>query len=128
MQTIDQALDRLSGSRFRSGFSLTERDRDYVREKGEEVIRSHAGDFVRTKLAPAEPMNDGKQTPMRGHPVFRAMHATACCCRKGLNRWYRVPLGRPLTENEQDRIVNLIMAWIGRQMERGPAHPEERDR
>ena len=128
MQTIDQALDRLSGSRFRSGFSLTERDRDYVREKGEEVIRSHAGDFVRTKLAPAEPMNDGKQTPMRGHPVFRAMHATACCCRKCLNRWYRVPLGRPLTENEQDRIVNLIMAWIGRQMERGPAHPEERDR
>ena len=117
MQTIDQALDKLSRSRFRSGFSLTEKDRSYVREKGEDIIRAHAEDFVRAKLAPAEPVNDGKQTPMRGHPVFRAMHATACCCRGCLRKWYRVPQGRPLTESEQRRIVNLIMTWMARQME-----------
>ena len=67
---------------------------------------------MRQKLAPAEPVNDGKQTPMSGHPVFKAMHATACCCRGCLNKWYRVPQGRELTEDEQRRIVNLLMAWI----------------
>ena len=112
MQTIDQALTKLNRSRFRSSFHLTAKDRAYIEEKGMATIRRHAEDFVRQKLAPAEPMNDGKQTPMSGHPVFKAMHATACCCRGCLNKWYRVPQGRELTEDEQRRIVNLLMAWI----------------
>ena len=84
-------------------------------EKGIEVMRSHAKDFVRQKLAPAYPLNDGKQTPMHGHPVFKAMHATACCCRGCLNKWYRVPKGVELTENQQERIVKLLIAWIEKQ-------------
>ena len=112
MQTIDQALTKLRRSRFRSGFHLTTRDCAYIEEKDMDTIRRHAEDFVLQKLAPAEPMNDGKQTPMSGHPVFKAMHATACCCRGCLNKWYRVPKGRELTEDEQRRIVNLLMAWI----------------
>ena len=115
MQTIDQALDRLERSRFRSGFSLNDRDRQYLAQKGTEIIRRHAEDFVRLKLAPAEPVNDGKQTPMRGHPVFKAMHATACCCRGCLEKWYRVPKGKPLTGSQQKKIVDLLMAWIDRQ-------------
>ena len=114
MQTIDEALNKLERSKFRAGFNLTDKDRQYLEEKGEAVIRSHAEDFVRRRLAPAEPLNDGKQTPMRGHPVFRAMHATACCCRGCLNKWYKVPLHKELTEAEQQKIVNLIMAWIDR--------------
>ena len=85
---------------------------DYLDEKGMDTIRHHAEDFVRLKLAPADPVNDGKQTPMSGHPVFKAMHATACCCRGCLNKWYRVPLHKELTTLEQEKIVNLIMAWI----------------
>ena len=73
-----------------------------------------AEDFVRQKLAPADPVKDGKQTPMHGHPVFKAMHATACCCRGCLNKWYRVPMHKELTESEQQKIVNLLMAWIER--------------
>lgn len=115
MQTIEQALDRLARSRFRSGFRLTKKERLYLEEKGMAVMRRHAEDFVRQKLAPAEPVNDGKQTPMHGHPVFKAMHATACCCRGCLNKWYKVPLHRELTENQQERIVNLLMAWLERQ-------------
>ena len=83
------------------------------------MMRSHAEDFVRQKLAPAEPINDGKQTPMHGHPVFKAMHATACCCRGCLNKWYKVPRHRELSNNEQERIVNLLLAWIERQQEKG---------
>ncbi len=116
VQTVDEALDKLQSSRFRSGFRLTGEEIAYVREKGEETIRCHAADFVRQKLAPAEPRNDGKQTPMRGHPVFKAMHACACCCRGCLYKWYRVPRGRELTADQQERIVKLLMAWIERQL------------
>lgn len=115
MQTIEQALSKLDRSRFRSSFYLTKKEREYLEDKGMETMRRHAQDFVRQKLAPAEPANDGKQTPMHGHPVFKAMHATACCCRGCLNKWYRVPQGRELTESEQERIVNLLMAWLEHQ-------------
>ena len=86
-------------------------------EKGTETIRRHAEDFIAARLAPAEPPNDGSQTPMRGHPVFIAQHATACCCRGCLNKWYRVPRGVPLSPELQSRIVDFLMAWIARQME-----------
>lgn len=112
MQTVDEALEKLQKSKFRSGFHLDEKNVRYIDEKGLDVIRSHAADFVAKRLAPAEIPNDGKQTPMRGHPVFVAQHACACCCRGCLNKWYRVPQGRALTESEQRRIVNLLMAWI----------------
>ena len=119
MPTKDQAFEKLSRSRFRSSFHLTAADRAYVEEKGMETIRRPADDFVRQKLAPTHPINDGKQTPMHGHPVFKAMHATASCCRGCLNKWYHVPLGVPLSEDLQTRIVNFLMAWIERQMADG---------
>lgn len=118
MQTIDQALDKLERSKFRSSFHLSKADKDYISEKGIGVIRSHAADFVRDRLAPAVIPNDGRQTPMRGHPVFKAQHATACCCRGCLNKWYRVRQGVQLTEAQQKKIVALIMGWIGRELER----------
>ena len=114
MQTIDQALDKLEKSKFRSSFYLTKKELAYLDEKGMDIVRNHAADFVRQKLSPADPVNDGKQTPMHGHPVFKAMHATACCCRGCLNKWYRVPLYRALNDSEQQKIVNLIMAWLER--------------
>lgn len=85
-------------------------------EKGMDTIRRHAEDFVRTRLAPAEIANDGKQTPMKGHPVFKAQHATACCCRGCLYRWYRVPEHIQMTEIQQEKVVNLLMAWIEKEM------------
>ena len=85
-----------------------------------DVIRSHAEDFVRERLAPAEPENDGRQTPMRGHPVFIAQHATACCCRGCLHKWYRVPEHVQLSETQQKKIVGLLMAWIEKEYAGSP--------
>ncbi len=116
MQTIDEALEKLQASKFRSSFTLKKKDKVYVREKGLDTIRKHAEDFIRQRLAPAVIPNDGKQTPMHGHPVFLAQHACACCCRGCLNKWYRVPKGIELSERQQEQIVNLLMAWIERQM------------
>lgn len=118
MQTINQALDKLERSKFRAGFHLTKKDQQYLNDKGIDVIRKHAEDFVRQKLAAADPVDDGKQTPMHGHPVFKAMHATACCCRECLSKWYKVPLHQELTEEQQLKLVNLIMAWIERHRDR----------
>ena len=116
MASIEEALARLERSKFRSSFKLSKKDKEYINEKGMNVIRSHARDFVAKKLAPAFPENDGKQTAMSGHPVFKAMHACACCCRGCLNKWYNVPQGVELTEAQQDKIVNLLVAWTERQM------------
>lgn len=116
MPTIDETLARLSKSDFRARFHLTDKDKNYITDKGIGNIRNHAKEFVCTRLAPANPPNDGKQTPMRGHPVFVAQHACACCCRGCLNKWYNVPMGVELTEKQQEKIVNLLMTWIEREI------------
>jgi hypothetical protein len=78
------------------------------------TIRSHAADFIRTRLAPANPPNDGRQTPMRGHPVFKAQHATATCCRSCLEKWWKIPKGTEIPPERQSRIVDFLMIWIER--------------
>jgi len=112
----EDLFNRLSKSTFRSRFKLSDRDKEYARAKGRDVIRSHAEDFVAKRLAPAVIPNDGKQTPMRGHPVFIAQHATACCCRGCLYKWHRIPQERELTVSEQEYVVNVLMEWIDRQV------------
>jgi hypothetical protein len=109
---IAAAFAALKESNFRSRFKLTDKDRQYIQDKGIETIRSHAVDFITTRLAPAFPKNDGKQTPMKGHPVFIAQHATATCCRGCLKKWYQIEKGRALNENEIGFVVDLVMRWI----------------
>ena len=112
MQTLEQAIEKLQRSSFRSRFHLREIDFEYINSKGIDTIRRHAEDFVKTRLAPANIPNDGKQTPMKGHPVFIAQHACACCCRGCLNKWYKVPENTQLSSEQQKKIVNLLMYWI----------------
>ena len=107
---------RLAKSPFRSRFHLSEKDKAYVRQKGMDTIRSHAQDFISRRLAPAVIPNDGRQTPMHGHPVFIAQHATGCCCRGCLFKWHGIPAGRELTEKEQNYVVDVLMKWIEKQM------------
>ena len=103
---------RLSRSAFRSRFHLSGKDMEYIHSKGIGKIREHAEDFVRKRLAPSFIPNDGKQTPMKGHPVFIAQHATACCCRSCLGKWHHIPKGRELTEREINYVTDVIMRWI----------------
>ncbi|WP_155305086.1 DUF4186 family protein [Desulfosarcina widdelii] len=51
-------------TKFRSRFKFTDKDHQYIHSKGIDTIRSHAVDFITTRLAPAFPKNDGKQTPV----------------------------------------------------------------
>lgn len=112
----DTLFQRLSKSKFRSKFKLKEKEKSYIAEKGPEKIQSHAYDFISKRIAPKDIPNDGKQTPMRGHPVFIAQHATATCCRGCIEKWHKIPKGIHMNEKQQDYIVSVIMEWIKRQL------------
>ena len=118
MQSKEEAYAKLQKSKFRASFNLSEADIEYIEAKGLGTIREHAVDFVRKKLSAAYPDADGRQTPMSGHPVFKAMHATAFCCRGCMHKWYNVPLGAPLSDDQQKRIVNFLMYWVRKKLEK----------
>lgn len=113
---IENKLLSLKKSKFRSSFHLKEVDKNYIIKNGMEKIKSHAYDFIKKRLAPKEIPNDGKQTPMRGHPVFIAQHATATCCRTCLFKWYHIDQKKELTEQEINDIVEVIMEWIRQEL------------
>lgn len=110
----DKMLESLAKSKFRSSFKLGKKYIDYIDKVGLVNIRSHAKDFIEKRLA-VKPLNDGHQTPYKEHPVFIAQHATATCCRKCLNKWYKIAENKTLTEDEITSILNIIMKWIEKQ-------------
>ena len=112
MRDLDELFEALKKSKFRAGFKLSAKDKKYLDQKGLAVILDHAQKFVTERLAPAEPINDGKQTPMKNHPVFTAQHATAVCCRKCLEKWHHIPKYKPLTEEHIQYIINVIKRWL----------------
>lgn len=112
MRDIEQVLQALSKSAFRRRFHLGTQERAYLDMKGLPAILDHARDFIKTRLAPSEPPNDGRQTPMRGHPVFIAQHATATCCRTCLAKWHGIPAGRALDEQERKYLIAVLERWL----------------
>jgi hypothetical protein len=112
MRDQDDLFNALAHSNFRSRFRLGGKERSYMNEKTLAVILEHGRRFVVERLADAQPRNDGKQTPMRGHPIFIAQHATATCCRNCLAKWHRIAQGRPLTPEEIDYVINVLSRWL----------------
>lgn len=117
MRLLDHVFRALAGSPFRQRFRLGPKERTYLHDHSSAEIAQHAVKIVHERLAAAFPKNDGKQTPMRGHPVFVAQHATATCCRGCLAKWHGIPAGAPLTDAEQAHAVAAIMRWLCEQPE-----------
>ncbi len=115
---IQNKLEELKKSKFRSSFHLRKYMFLYINDKGLAKIKEHAYDFINKNLRPAIIPNDGKQTPMKGHPVFIARHATATCCRGCLEKWHHIKKGIELTDNQVNYVVELIMAWIKEEYEK----------
>ena len=111
-EIISKKISSLSKSKFRSSFHLNKKLKEYVNDKGLEKIEEHANDFINSRLRPSFIENDGKQTPMKGHPIFIAQHACGCCCRGCLEKWLKISKGRELTDEEVSYIVKLLMTWI----------------
>jgi hypothetical protein len=112
MRDTDDLFAALARSTFRSRFRLAAKEASYLREKTLPVVLDHGRRFVNERLAEAEPKNDGRQTPMRGHPIFVAQHATATCCRGCLAKWHRIPAGRSLTAEEIDYVLGILERWL----------------
>jgi hypothetical protein len=115
MRDLDEFFAALPRSKFRSRFRLGAKEASYLREKSLAVVLEHGRRFVVERLADAEPKNDGRQTPMRGHPIFIAQHATATCCRGCLTKWHRLAQGRPLTPDQIEYIIAVLARWLSTQ-------------
>jgi hypothetical protein len=115
MRDLDSVFAALGRSAFRQRFRLGPREQAYLLDKGLPTVLAHAADFIAARLAPAQPRNDGRQTPLRGHPVFIAQHATATCCRGCLAKWHGIAQGHALDATEQARAVAAIARWLRQQ-------------
>jgi hypothetical protein len=113
---IDERIDAIARHPFRAKFHLRARERAFVELRGMDTVRAHAHDLIGKRLAPAQPYKDGKQTPWGGHPVFRAQHATATCCRSCLLKGHGIDKGRELTDDERDYVVDVICRWVEREV------------
>lgn len=118
MRSLDELFAGLAQSAFRRSFQLRGKELATLQEKGLPEMMRHARDIIGRRLAPGMILNDGKQTPFRGHPVFVAQHATACCCRGCLQKWHRIPPGRPLTEDEGEYVLRVLQRWLAEQASR----------
>ena len=124
MRDPDDLFAALGQSAFRRRFRLRGADLAYQRAKGMQTVLRHADEMIAARLAPAEPPNDGRQTPMRGHPVFVAQHATATCCRGCLAKWHRIPRGRDLTDEERAYVVRVLERWLREADDAAPPEPD----
>ncbi len=109
---LDELFERLARSSFRHRFSLRAVEREYLDRKGLDAVMSHGEKFIEERLAPANPPNDGKQTPMRKHPIFVAQHGTGTCCRGCLEKWHSIPKGHALTSEEKAYILSILRRWL----------------
>ncbi len=114
---MNRIFDYLDKSKFRSSFHLKKNDFKYINRIGLDKIKEHAYDFIINRLSKELIVNDGKQTPFKGHPVFIAQHATATCCRSCLYKWHKIPKNKELNNKEIEYIVSIIMEWIEREIE-----------
>ena len=92
--------------------------KNYVTEKGMDKIENDAYQFIKDRIAPKNPKNDGKQTPMKAnsHPIFIAQHACGCCCRSCLERIHHISKIKELSKDEIDYIVTVLLTWIQLEM------------
>ena len=113
---INKKLDSLSKSKFRSSFKLSDNDKKYIINKGMDTIIEHAYSFINERLVIFNNDIDGKQTPMKNHPVFIAQHATGTCCRGCLYKWHGISKNKKLNNNEVNYVVNIIVTWMINEM------------
>lgn len=112
MRELDALFRDLDRSTFRSRFRLDRAAQRYVAERTLTVVLRQGWAIIDRRLAPAQPENDGRQTPMRGHPIFVAQHATATCCRGCLRKWHQIEPGRPLSDQEVAYVLRVIERWL----------------
>jgi hypothetical protein len=91
---------------------IDQRALNHARRKGRLALRSATDARIRKSVGPANPSFDGRQTPREGNVIHYAQHATASCCRKCIEEWHGIPIGRALTDSEVAYLVELATLYI----------------
>jgi predicted Fe-S protein YdhL (DUF1289 family) len=112
MLDMDAIFHRLAASSFRRKFRLQGRERAYLDMWGLPKVMEQGRKFIDERLAPANPRNDGRQTPWRNHPIFVAQHATATCCRGCLEKTHGIAKGHELSAEEREHVLGAIERWL----------------
>ncbi|MCG6190200.1 DUF4186 family protein [Maribellus maritimus] len=79
---------------------------------GKILLREQAEKTIRQKIARNLGIFDGRQTPKEGNIINYAQHATATCCRKCIEYWYKIPADSNYTEEQINFFIELIMLYI----------------
>jgi hypothetical protein len=85
---------------------------NHARRKGRLALKAATHARIRKSVRPANPPFDGRQTPREGNAIFYAQHATASCCRKCIDEWHGIPIGRELADSEVVYLVDLATLFI----------------
>lgn len=72
MATIDEALAKLQKSTFRAKFHLTEKDRQYVKDKGMDTVREHGRCFCEAAACSGSYSERRQANPDARTPCFRS--------------------------------------------------------
>lgn len=85
---------------------------NHARRKGKKGMRDAAERRIRTSVASAAPVRDGRQTPFHGNALYYAQHATATCCRRCIEEWHAIPRNRALEPEEIAYLARLMTLYI----------------
>lgn len=118
----DRLKKKIAKSDYRSEIELGEEEVAYIDSRGFDMMVKHAEDFVERRLGPANPRNEGKQTPLKGHPLFLAQHATGANSRAALAEYHSIPEGVKLTRKQIDYVTDVVLRWLTERLE---AHHKE---
>jgi hypothetical protein len=119
MISLDEAFERLARSSFRRKFRLMGRELAYLQTWGLDHVMKQAGEILDRRVAMATPLNDGRQTPWRNHPVFVAQHATGTCCRGCIEKVHSISRGAHLSQEERSQLLSAIARWLQNQIATG---------
>lgn len=114
MTDIETVLAALAASDYRKRYKLSTADKSQLRIAGMAKVMKQAAEIIGKQIAPERPVNDGTQTPQKGHPVYVAQHATATCCRRCLAKWHAIDSGHELTPDEKAHILAVLRRWLER--------------
>jgi hypothetical protein len=70
---------------------------------------------IRSRIGKEKPFRDGTQTPTahdRADAIDFASHAVAACCRKCVNYWHGIPIGRALADEEIYYLSELVFLYL----------------
>lgn len=95
---------------------IGERAVNYARRKGRLMLPEAVRKRIASSVGKAEIFRDGTQTPTadsdNANAIHYAQHATASCCRRCIEEWHAIPVGRALTDLEIEYLSELVLRYI----------------